>query len=59
MIFPIINAAFQIGGLPNWAAVLIFVAIFIAAAVIAGFLSYKLRIKRFREKNDSDKLPRG
>ncbi|MBP3380517.1 MAG: hypothetical protein J6K77_06625 [Ruminococcus sp.] len=58
MTFPTINAAFQIGGLPNWAAVLIFIAIFIAAAVISGFVSYKLRTKRLREKNDVDELPR-
>lgn len=58
MTFPTINAAFQIGGLPNWAAVLIFIAIFIAAAVISAFVSYKLRRKSLREKNETDQLPR-
>lgn len=58
MTFPTINAAFQIGGLPNWAAVLIFAAIFIAAAVIAGFVSYKLRIKHLKGKNDEDEVAR-
>lgn len=51
MIFPTINAAVQIGGLPTWAAVLIFIGIFIISAVAAGFISYKLRMKRSNAQN--------
>ncbi|MCM1530093.1 MAG: hypothetical protein NC093_08885 [Alistipes sp.] len=45
MIFPTINAAVQIGGLPTWAAVLIFIGIFIVSAAAAAFISYKLRMR--------------
>lgn len=57
MTFPTINSAVQIGGLPNWAVVLVFVAIFIAAAIISGFVSYKLRIKHSKGKNEDDEPP--
>ncbi len=58
MTFPTINAAVRIGGLPDWTAILIFIAIFIAAAVIAGFASYKLRIRHSGEKDDGEEPPR-
>ncbi len=58
MTFPTINAAFQIGGLPNWAAILIFAAVFIAAAVVSGLVSYKVRTKQLKEKRDDNELPR-
>lgn len=53
-----IISAFNTAPVPEWLAILIFVAIFIAVSVVSGYFAYKYRIVKNKNsdetKNDTD-----
>ncbi len=60
MTFPITDFSLKIAentadiNIPVWLVVVICVVIFLASTVIFGFMSYKIKLKKLKNKTDSN-----